>query len=119
MSCVVYDCLCLLRKVFSKGWKAVLVSLVVHSEQQSFRADRPLEPPLDQHVLTILMQHEPCLFLCCGIRRLKPVIIYTLPPLERKTAIVIGCRITLKRGRLEEKGLQARQPDINTRIEDL
>jgi hypothetical protein len=49
------------------------------------------------------VQREPCLFLCYGIRRLKPVIIYTLPPLERKTAMVIGRCITFSHERLEGK----------------
>ena len=129
LCCVVYARLWLLRKVFSKGSKAVLVGLVVHPEIQSFRADKPVEPPLYQDVLTILLQREPCLFLCYGIRRLKPVVIYTLPPMERKTAMVIGCCITFSNGywmlyyiqprTIRRERLQARQRDLNTRIEDL
>ena len=111
LCCFFYACLWLLRKVFSKDSKAVLVGLVVHPEHQSFRADKPVEPPLDQDVLTILVQREPCLFPCYGIRRLKPVVICTLPPVERKTAVVIGRCITVSHERLEGKGCK---PDKET-----
>ena len=104
LCCVFYACLWLLRKVFSKGSKAVLVGLVVHPEHQSLRADKPVEPPLDEDVLTILMQRETCIFPCYGIRRLKPVVICKLPPVERKTAMVTGRCITVSHERLKGKG---------------
>jgi hypothetical protein len=102
--------------VLSKGSEAVLVGLVVHSEKLSFRADKPVEAPLDQDVLTVLVPREPGLFLRYRISRLKPIVIYTLPPLERKTAVATECCITLSHERLEEEGYRLGNKDINTRI---
>jgi hypothetical protein len=90
VSASVHAGLCLLRKVLSKGPEAFFVDPVVHSKNKPFRADRPVVPTLGQDILTIRVPLEPWLSLCYRICCLKPVVIYTLLPLEKKIAIVLN-----------------------------